>query len=130
MAVTWTITNVKPAVVDVHPALLPIAKGAGAGTVSRSGVFRAMRCTAASAGTYVAAGDSDFDAKMAANGIGLVEAVLIVSDSGAAPAVAAAFPRYNTATSKMQFYVLTTGVELGAVAATGSFELLVLGRQG
>jgi len=129
MAVTWTITNRRDALVDIHPALQAIPPQ---GTTSYAGAYRAIRCTAASTGTYVAGGDTDFVAKVGAAGIKHVEAVLLITEG--APAVAAAFPRFQAAAganqSKMLFYVLTTGAELGAVSAAGTFEILVLGRSG
>lgn len=134
MATTWTFTPAVPnsgkAVVDIHPAILPIAKGAGAGTPHRSGAFRAVRGLLTAAGTYTTGGDSP-DAALAAAGIGLVEAILVVTDTGAAPvATPAGILRYNTATNKAMLYT-SAAVELAAAAATtGSFEVLVLGRQG
>ena len=133
MATTWTFARATPnrgeCVVDIHPATLLRAKGVAAGTVQYSGNWRGIRGTITAAGTYTTGGDSP-DAALNAAGIRQVEAILVIGDTGAAPAAVPGILRYNTATDKIQLYALA-GTELAAAAATvGNWEVIVLGRMG
>lgn len=132
MATTWTFVraatpNRGDVVVDIHPPVLLRAKGAQAGAVSGGGAWRGIRGALTAAGTYTTGGDSP-DAALNAAGIRQVEAILVVGDTGAAPAAVPGLLRYNTATDKIQLYALA-GTELAAAAATvGTWEVIVLGR--
>ena len=131
MATTWSFARAAaPAdgVVDVHPAQLLRGVGPEAGTAGHSGAFRSVRGTLTAAGTYTTGGDAIPASALQAAGLTVLEAILLLTEPGAAPAAAPGLLRFNATTGKPQLYALA-GTELAAAAATvGSYAVLLLGK--
>jgi len=119
MPAVWTVSQRRDAQLNLHPEILAVPGVAP----QRSGAFRAVRCRIVASGTYAAGGTVLPDV-----GIKDIQGVLLVGDIIPA-GTWSGVPRFNTATRALQLYSLA-GVEQGATAATGQFELLIFGFSG